>query len=120
MSLGYGRSSSEEFEVDGYGFIEEIIEISGGYATGPERDLLTAMLFDCIQTFLSLESAEGSEARVKYRDALAWITRSDDYYIFSFNNVCDALGIDAEYLRIGLLNVRNSRLLRGKRRPKNL
>ncbi len=120
MRLGYVESGSDEAVFDGYRFIEEVIEISGGYATGPERELLSAILFDGIQTFLCLANAEGSEARVKYREACTWITRTEEYYVFSFNNVCEALGVDAAYLRIGLFNVKNSRILRGKRRPKTL
>lgn len=118
MRLGYVESGCDDSFLDGYRFIEEVLEIAGGYATGPERDLLSAILFDGIQTFLSFSDAEGNDAKAKYREACNWINRKGDGYIFSFDNVCEALGMDADYLRFGLSNVRNSGVLRGKRRPK--
>jgi hypothetical protein len=119
MRLGHAESANGDYAFNGHRFVEEITEISGGYATGPERELLSAMLFDGIQRFLCLIEAEGVEAKLRYREAWNWITQDEDLYVFSFNNVCEALGIDPGYLRIGLMNIKNSRLFRGKRRPKN-
>src|SRR5579875_408424 len=35
-------------------------------------------------------------------DAEAWIESPDRTWLFSFENICDVLGIDADYLRRGL------------------
>jgi len=88
----------------------------GGYATGPERDLLSALLFDGIQSYLNYGKSRSSEDRARYREACAWIHKESDEYVFSFINVCDALGVDANFLRLGLGNVTSSELMRGKRR----
>lgn len=97
-------------------FIEDMALGERGYAVGPERELLSALLFDGIQSYLNYAGAEDSEAKSKYREAYAWIHRRGDEYIFSFENVCEGLGIDADYLRYGLANVCASGILKGKRR----
>lgn len=97
-------------------FVAEVIDAERGYARGPERELLSALIFDGIQSYLNYGNARGSEARARYREAYAWIHKTNDSYVFSFESVCEALGIDANYLRVGLANVEVSDLLRGKRR----
>jgi hypothetical protein len=37
-----------------------------------------------------------------FRDAEDWITLEDKKWVFSFDNVCEALDIDPNYLRRGL------------------
>jgi hypothetical protein len=37
-----------------------------------------------------------------FRDAEEWIDSDDRAWIFSFQNICDVLSIEAEYLRRGL------------------
>jgi hypothetical protein len=97
-------------------FVEEVTEFERGYARGPERELLSALLFDGIQSYLNYANSRGSESRSRFREAYAWIHKKNDNYVFSFESVCEALGIDPDYLRVGLANVEVSDLLRGKRR----
>jgi hypothetical protein len=53
-----------------------------------------------------------------HRDAEEWILSRDHAYLFSFENVCEALGYDAEYLRQGLLRWKETALgTRGKKSP---
>jgi len=87
-----------------------------GYARGPERELLSALLFDGLQSYLNYSQARSSEMRARFRESFAWIHRRGDSYVFSFESVCDALGIDPDSLRVGLINVESSEILRGKRR----
>jgi hypothetical protein len=94
----------------------EISMSAHGYADGPERDLLAALLFDGIQSYLSYLRASTTEARTRYREAFTWVHREGDAYVFSFESVCDALGIDADYLRYGLVNVGNTDILKSKKR----
>ena len=49
-------------------------------------------------------SATTEAVRSHYREAFNWINRRSEDYIFDFESVCEALGIDADYLRLGLIN----------------
>lgn len=101
-------------------FVEEIASGDEGYAMGPERDLLSALLFDGVQSYLNYANSSASEARSRYREACAWIYKKGDEYIFSFDSVCEGLGIDPDYLRSGLASVTSAGVLKGKRRSTRL
>ena len=89
---------------------EEVLGNEKGYARGPERALMAALLFDAVQAYLCyvmLDSAKQTKSR--YKEAFNWVHNPTSEYIFSFENVCEALGIDHNFLRLGLINVVNSR-----------
>ena len=80
-----------------------------GYAHGPERSLMMAMLFDAVQGYICYSQLpQKKRARSIYREAFNWVHDNSRDYVFSFNNVCEALGINPPYLRLGLLNIANS------------
>lgn len=76
-----------------------------GYADGPERALLGALLFDGVQAYLNYHVDDGLAAREECIEALSWVHSEERDYVFSFINVCQAIGIDPDYLRLGLINV---------------
>jgi hypothetical protein len=116
MTLDSGDSGSRHLSI-----VEEILHFNDtGYAAGPERELLSALLFDGIQSFLNFAKRDGSEARARFREAYSWIHKKGDEYIFSFDSVCEGLGIDPEFLRYGLANVCATNALKGKRRGTRL
>lgn len=82
-----------------------------GYASGPERALMTALLFDGVQSYLSYAFARNDSQKTRYNEAYKWIQRDEGEYVFSFHNVCEALGIDPDALRFGLANFINSNQL---------
>ena len=88
--------------------VEDLIEVDAGYASGPERALMSALLFDGVQSYFSYCFARGAANKAKYQEAYYWVTRQNQEYVFSFENVCESLGIDADHLRLGLVNVINS------------
>jgi hypothetical protein len=69
----------------------------------PERVLMLALLQDAVVCFQDNVSATCKRKQTMHLDAAAWIESTDRSYLFSFENVCDALGYDAEYMRQGLL-----------------
>ena len=69
----------------------------------PERVLRLALLQDAVVCFQDNVSATCKRKQTMHLDAAAWIESTDRSYLFSFENVCDALGYDAEYMRQGLL-----------------
>jgi hypothetical protein len=69
-----------------------------------ERRLLGAMLVDAVRSLLfrPAESSRRSRMEPIRREAEAWILDDDLIWFFSFRNVCEVLGIDADRLRDGL------------------
>jgi hypothetical protein len=90
--------------------LDELVDGLAGYAQGPERALLSALLFDGLQSFIAYALATTPKERTKHAEAFNWVMKSSHDYAFSFENVCEALGIQPEWLRIGLLNASNSLL----------
>ena len=73
-----------------------------GYAQGSERSLLSALLFDGIQAYMNYVFATSARHRTRYREAFLWVTSSSREDLFGFDNVCEALGMDPNYIRHGL------------------
>jgi hypothetical protein len=67
-----------------------------------ERRLMVAILEDAVDVYRKQAGARDRKRRQLFEDAEAWIESSDPLWIFSYENICDMLGIDAEYLRKGL------------------
>ena len=98
-SGGFGNTS----------LVNDILIGEGGYARGPERALLAALLFDGVQSYMNyaqclIEETDGS----KYREAYNWVHRQGGEYIFAFDCVCEALGITAVNQRVLLHRARAS------------
>lgn len=68
-----------------------------------EQALLLAILDDAIHCFRKYRAAKDRLGRERFQEAEAWIMRQGNDWIFSFDNVCELLGLDPEYLRRGLL-----------------
>jgi hypothetical protein len=68
----------------------------------PERALLLAVLEDAIHCYHKDRAAQDRARRQRYLDAERWIMLSGNDWIFSFDNVCELLGIDPQFLRRGL------------------
>ena len=67
-----------------------------------ERRLMVAILEDAVDVYRKQVGARDRKRRMLFEDAQAWIESNDKSWIFSYENICDVLGIDAEYLRAGL------------------
>jgi hypothetical protein len=65
----------------------------------PERALLLAVLADAIHCFLHDRMAHDRVGQQRFREAESWIYRRGRDWPFTFENVCDLLGIEAAYLR---------------------
>jgi hypothetical protein len=69
-----------------------------------ERRLLWAMLLDAAACFYKHRHARDNSGRKLFREAERWIRSSDSAWPFSFQSVCDLLGLNAQQVRIGLLD----------------
>ena len=79
------------------------------YASG-EKALMLAVLEDGIRCFQEHLRNPRSNPRLLSQQAEAWIRAVDYDWPFSFNNVCETLGIDPSALRAALLAWKAKRL----------
>ncbi|MBP1686862.1 MAG: hypothetical protein H6Q33_3005 [Deltaproteobacteria bacterium] len=78
-----------------------LVKRKGGHE--PERRLVAALLEDAVECFQKHLRARDPKARQLFLDAEEWICSDDRSWPFSFENVCDLLQINPEYLRRGLI-----------------
>ncbi len=107
MSIGNFAMSGSGSEGYQTLIVDEILEGEAGYAKGPERALLSALLFDGVMGYMCY--AAGGSGQRRYQEAFQWVKSRDAEYVFSFDNVCEGLGIDPQNLRLGLINAANSK-----------
>jgi hypothetical protein len=67
-----------------------------------ERRLMVAILEDAVDVYRKQVGARDRKRRMLFEDAQTWIESDDKSWIFSYENICEVLGIDADYLRKGL------------------
>ena len=68
-----------------------------------EKRLMIAILKDALECLNKYRGAQSSSGRVLYQNALEWVEDKSTEWLFSFNNICDLLGFDPDYLRQVLL-----------------
>ncbi len=68
----------------------------------PEEKLMFAILTDAIFCFQKYFCSETRRCRKLFDEAESWIMSQDNSSVFSFEDVCDALCLDPNYLRLGL------------------
>jgi hypothetical protein len=67
-----------------------------------ERRLMIAVLEDAVDVYRKQAGAREHRGRQLFADAEEWIENRDRTWLFSFENICDVLDIDASYVRRGL------------------
>ena len=85
-----------------------------------EMLLMLAVLevaIDCYKRFLFAKDRKGQKLFV---EAESWILDRGDNALFSFDNVCDVLGLNAGYLRGGLQQWKEAQLASRKESPHGL
>ncbi len=119
MAVGSIEVSKGSESVFATSVVDEILEVNKGYAHGPERALLSALLFDGVQAYIHYALATSPKDRSRFAEAFNWVMDTGIEYAFSFNNVCDALGLNPEYLRLGLANASTSLLAEAGKSRRN-
>lgn len=71
-----------------------------------ERRLMIAVLEDAVNCFMKQLHATDPKARQLYTDAEEWIAADDRTWFFAFDNVCETLDLNPEYVREGLFKWR--------------
>lgn len=67
-----------------------------------EEGLMLAVLDDAIESFQRYAFAEDKKGQTLFQEAEEWIFEKDSDWFFSFENICDTLGLDTGYIREGL------------------
>ena len=67
-----------------------------------ERRLMIAVLEDAVDVYRKQAGARDPRGQELFQAAEVWIEDTDRTWLFSFQNICDVLDIDADYLRRGL------------------
>ncbi len=78
------------------------------HRTGEHR-LMLAVLEDAVNIYLKRNG--GRPGLRVFREIEQWFASTDDSYIFSFERICQALGLDAEFIRRGLREARKRNVL---------
>jgi hypothetical protein len=81
-----------------------------------ERRLMIAVLEDAVETYRKQVGAKEPRGQQLFRDAEEWIEDPDRSWLFAFENICDVLDINSEYLRRGLHSWKH-RMLSDRRAP---
>ncbi|MFT4570312.1 MAG: hypothetical protein ACI8TX_000899 [Hyphomicrobiaceae bacterium] len=78
----------------------------------PEKRLMLAVLEDAIAAFqrayVQPKDATETKTEVTENDVELWLESRDASWPFSFESICEALDMEAEYLRNGLLRWRDN------------
>lgn len=90
--------------------MKEIVrkEISGGAVENTPRqeseigELMLAVLEDAMRTFKAGIRSEVPAKRVEAFKVEAWVMSDDTDWPFAFVNVCDAIGLNPEYVRTAM------------------
>lgn len=76
----------------------------------PEKRLMLAVLEDAVACFQKYLFARDGKGRTMFRDAEDWILEEGSDWLFSFESVCELLGLDPRYVRQGLLRWKQTKL----------
>jgi len=75
-----------------------------------EKRLILSVLEDAVECLMKCIDASTSKGQRLFREADEWIAHEDKRWVFSFDNVCDMLDINPEYMRMGLRKWKDKRL----------
>lgn len=77
----------------------------------PEKELMLAVLDDAIACFQKYMSARDGREKTVFHEAEEWILEEDSDWLFSFDNICEALGLNPPYVREGLVRWKKKKVL---------
>lgn len=83
-----------------------------------ERALMLAILRDAVDCYQKYALARDPQGRDLHDEAAEWIFSSEREWPFSFENICDVLGVSADYIRNGLAPLQRRTVRKTRRVPK--
>ena len=85
----------------------------------PEKSLMFAVLLDPVECFQKYAFLRDEYATRLFRETDIWIFEENRVWPFSFINICEALAIDPQYLRKGLLRWKQNAMQSVSTRERN-
>ena len=76
----------------------------------PEKRLMLVLLEDAVQCFQDNILAQSGKKKRLFEEAEEWILEEGDDGIFSFDNICEVLDFNPQYIRQGLLRWKEKKL----------
>ena len=70
----------------------------------PEKRLMFALLEDAVTCFQRYLFARGEREKELFQEAEDWILQVNSCWLFSFENICEVLGLNPRYICQGLLH----------------
>lgn len=113
-SMAY--SGSQLFHHDPLTTLDFFDSLRKNYPLESEKRLMLAVLEDAVECYQKYLTAANGKNESLFSDAEAWIFNRDEQSLFSFESICDNLGLAPEWLRFGLLKQKERML--ASRRPK--
>src|SRR5690242_11072916 len=81
-----------------------------------EKRLVLSVLEDAVECFMKCIDSTTNKGQRLFRDAEEWINLEDKRWVFSFDNVCDMLDVNPDYMRAGLRRWKERKLELNARR----
>jgi len=79
----------------------------------PEKRLMLAILEDAVDCFQKYVTPQRPKEKALFQEVEEWFMEKDSDSLYSFENICESLGLDPDYLRKGLVQWKE-----GQVRPK--
>lgn len=83
----------------------------------PRNRLMLAVLEEALVTFQRGLSSKKAEQRQQLHEVDRWVRSDDTDWPFAFENICNSLRIDPDYIRAGLRRLK-CEALEGRAKPK--
>ena len=85
----------------------------------PELRLMVAVLEEALRTFCRYAGSSGRRNQRLFREAAEWFDSSDASWPFAFEYICDALGLEPEWIR-QLIRRREARRTAGAQQSRRI
>ncbi len=96
---------------------EQYSDLHRRVAFSPEQRLMLAVLEDGVRCFQNGRAARNGPRRRRRIEAQRWIVATDDHSPYSFEWVCEGLGIDTAQFRKALLDENQTMIRLPRRSP---
>jgi hypothetical protein len=90
-----------------------------GRAVEGERRLMLAVLEDAVDSYRKHAAACDPREQACFLEAKEWFLSDDRSWLFAFENICDVLEMNADYLRSGLDRLRRTATIRAAQPTEN-
>jgi hypothetical protein len=102
LKFGVEERAPAVFEPDTLLPSQYVDRVRGRREYDPERRLMVAVLESAVNDYVKAAGARDPQRQELFCEVEQWVESRDPSWLFSFENICDVLDLDPEYLRGGL------------------